>query len=432
MPLKQAVVLIHGVGEQVPMDTLRGFVRAVWTTNPGIIQPGKPTGVWSKPDEISQNYELRRLTTAENVRNQRTDFFEFYWADLMQDTELSHVWAWARVLLFRWPSRIPAQLRGLWCLLVLLGLAVVTAWLNSSFGWFAVPYEDTIKFGGGLLWAGLSWFLIHFAGDAARYLHVAPANIESRRKIRDAGIQLLENLEKSGKYDRIILVGHSLGTVIGYDILTLLWTKYNEKHATTAPAPALDALEAMVRNLPEDLRTLTPKEQDAFAQLYHGAQAARLAEMRSQQHPWLVSDFITMGSPLSHATVLMAANGRRLGEKFREREFPSCPPAMETVNNQRQCSYTTAAGARVPHHAAVFTTVRWTNLFFPCWATFWGDVIGGPVAKVFGPGVRDVPVRTLRGLGFFTHTAYWSLAPSFAPPSPPPPHIQELRAALKL
>jgi hypothetical protein len=27
---KQAVVVIHGMGEQRPMDTLRGFVRTVW------------------------------------------------------------------------------------------------------------------------------------------------------------------------------------------------------------------------------------------------------------------------------------------------------------------------------------------------------------------------------------------------------------------
>jgi hypothetical protein len=27
---KQAVVVIHGMGEQMPMDTIKGFVRAVW------------------------------------------------------------------------------------------------------------------------------------------------------------------------------------------------------------------------------------------------------------------------------------------------------------------------------------------------------------------------------------------------------------------
>jgi len=30
---KQAVLLIHGIGEQRPMDTLRGFVETVWTSD---------------------------------------------------------------------------------------------------------------------------------------------------------------------------------------------------------------------------------------------------------------------------------------------------------------------------------------------------------------------------------------------------------------
>ena len=30
---KQAVLLIHGIGEQRPMDTLRGFVDTVWTSD---------------------------------------------------------------------------------------------------------------------------------------------------------------------------------------------------------------------------------------------------------------------------------------------------------------------------------------------------------------------------------------------------------------
>ncbi|TIP96430.1 MAG: hypothetical protein E5X57_38255, partial [Mesorhizobium sp.] len=29
--LSQAVVIVHGMGEQRPMDTLRGFVQAVWS-----------------------------------------------------------------------------------------------------------------------------------------------------------------------------------------------------------------------------------------------------------------------------------------------------------------------------------------------------------------------------------------------------------------
>ena len=73
--MKQAVVLIHGIGEQVPMATLRGFVEAVWTTDPDVPKPHVPAQRWSKPDQVSGDFELRRLTTSENRDGRRTDFF---------------------------------------------------------------------------------------------------------------------------------------------------------------------------------------------------------------------------------------------------------------------------------------------------------------------------------------------------------------------
>ena len=48
---RQAVVLIHGIGEQRPMATLRGFVHA-------LLPKGE---YYSKPDDISDSFERRRL-----------------------------------------------------------------------------------------------------------------------------------------------------------------------------------------------------------------------------------------------------------------------------------------------------------------------------------------------------------------------------------
>ena len=49
---KQAIVVIHGIGEQRPMDTITDFVRAVWETDPDVCRNGKPlpAETWSKPD----------------------------------------------------------------------------------------------------------------------------------------------------------------------------------------------------------------------------------------------------------------------------------------------------------------------------------------------------------------------------------------------
>src|SRR5262245_47191859 len=112
MSTRQAVLLIHGIGEQRPMDTLRGFVDTVWSKDKGIHNPHAtvPDAVWSKPYELSEEFELRRLTTPDNRAHIRTDFFEFYWAHLMDGTQVGHVVAWARSLLLRSPGKVPGHL----------------------------------------------------------------------------------------------------------------------------------------------------------------------------------------------------------------------------------------------------------------------------------------------------------------------------------
>lgn len=445
---KQAVVLIHGIGEQVPMDTLRGFVEAVWVTDKGTRNERAETSeqkmaqvAWSKPDEISGDFELRRITTVENREGKRTDFFEFYWAHLMEGTTLSHVGAWVKVLLMRSPRRVPQQLLGLWIalwMLVLMGLAGLTA---KAAGW--LPEE-----GNGIWWMGFVWLLIggtvvglfvNVAGDAARYLHVAPANIAIRRRIREAGIELLEKLHKSGKYDRIVLVGHSLGTVVGYDILTHLWPRYNahtEIDSTPPTRPeaetgdvALERLEEMGR----EARSRGPLDVDA----YQAAQRRYFEELRKRKKKWLVTDFVTMGSPLAHAEVLMASNKEQFVDKKREREFPTCPPQIEGTLRKERFTYwakqTDESIAQwVPSHAAVFAPTRWTNLYFPCQKTLWGDLIGGPVAPAFGPGVKDVEVHTDMQWGLLTHTLYWSFPANHDKVAAAPSWIAALREALRI
>jgi len=88
----QAVVVIHGMGEQIPMDTIKGFVGAVWQKDDIITANGlpDPAEVWSKPDARTGSLELRRITTRESIvslpqfpNGVRTDFYELYWADLI-------------------------------------------------------------------------------------------------------------------------------------------------------------------------------------------------------------------------------------------------------------------------------------------------------------------------------------------------------------
>src|SRR5215218_11501791 len=228
MPGKQAVLLIHGIGEQRPMDTLRGFVRAVWTLDTSIHNSYAGHDVWSKPDNVSESFELRRLTTPRNAKEIRTDFFEFYWAHLMQGTTYGHVLRWARSLLIRDPRTVPVRLRlAYWVVVGLCVLAIAFAVFASGAGRSRMILPALLSTASTLLILPLIGFVLRsIVGDAARYLDPEPDNVQRRHEIRHAGVELLKTLHTRG-YDRIIIVGHSLGAVIGYDILTHTFPLYN-------------------------------------------------------------------------------------------------------------------------------------------------------------------------------------------------------------
>jgi hypothetical protein len=429
---KQAVVLIHGIGEQRPMQTLRGFVRSVWAESDDLKHRFATPGLWSKPDDVSASFELRRLTTSKSRSGLRTDFFEFYWAHMMQGTTVGDVVAWARVLLLRWPWRVPRPLLGIWLLLllalVLAALFAINAALPDDAKLVALPAWLSLAIGIGVL-PLLERVLRKVVGDAARYLNPAPANIDSRHRIRSAGLTLLANLHERD-YERIVIVGHSLGSVIGYDILTHAWARLHDEHGSPAKPQhaALERCEALAAAQPFD------------PEPYRAAQPDLAQELRANGNPWRVTDFVTLGSPLAYAAILLAQDEEELRVRQDDRELPTCPPVLEDERvdgkDHRRFSYRKRIEIadrrdrfiRVPHHAAVFAPVRWTNLFFPPRRTLWGDLISGALAPVFGPGIRDVPLSTGQRGGLLSHTLYWRLpkGPAAAP------HVRALRNSLAL
>ena len=253
--MRQAVVIIHGIGEQRPMETLRAFVAGAL----GLVdKEALNKFVFSKPDRIDDTLELRRLSvsTKENVKEStlekdcETDFYELYWQHLMQDTSWFSVRAWVLDLVFS--RKLNPRLRSVhrWVLgFIAAGIVAIAAlgmvlwlYLVGSPLWqsAAKPVIFSVSLAGALGWLArrpLKWlffgraerFFLGYVGDAARYLTPDPPNIKSRRDIRTAGLTLLRGLHEDElrRYERIILVGHSLGSVIAYDVITWLW---QERH----------------------------------------------------------------------------------------------------------------------------------------------------------------------------------------------------------
>lgn len=421
--MKQAVVLIHGIGEQKPMETLRSFVSA-------ILSPAADgqEQFWSKPDSMSKLFELRRLQT---LGRTKTHFYEYYWAYHVDGTKLSHLGGWFIDLLFRRWCNIPKALRGIWLLswslTGMLAFLVVSGGLAYFQEWYALQLDY------GPVWivltlfaTSLQGFLVHYLGDAARYLSPQPRNIALRQKIRAEGILLLKQLHDSRDYDRIIIVGHSLGSVIGYDLVTQLWIDYNNVYDFKTHAPTLDKMLAEGVS-PQPVigdalfkagNALSSDESPEAVERYRAAQLEGWKEQRQWGNMWRISDLVTLGSPLAHSMLLMSRNCKDFEARKRQRELPTCPPVKDSKGYAYRGDTINIKGSGrkfsplILHHAAPFAVTRWTNIFFTAHFGLFGDIIGGPLRNVLGAGVKDIPV-TLKSWRRFTpaaHTAYWKLA----------------------
>jgi hypothetical protein len=477
---KQAIVVIHGMGEQRPMDTIRGFVNAVWKTDSTITANGlpDPAEAWSKPDLRTGSLELRRITTRQSIATGtfptgvRSDFYELYWADLSGGSTWSHVRDWVVGLLLRNPfTRVPRGVMLAWITLWFVALLVVVLAvamalpLDASVGGFE-PWKHV-----PLLWlSGVpGWvlglvavilaaiahgFVVPYFGRVVRYTQATPDNIAARKNVRERGLKLLAELHQE-EYERIIIVGHSLGSVVAYDLIRYFWATRTESHSVKEGTPEFQALCALVRatenlvNGPEDTR------REELIEAYREAQTAFCRVLRQRRKPaaneadprWLITDFITLGCPLTHAEFLLASSAHDLESRKEGREFPTSPPLRERLDPDvvararraglpinddapRLFCFPFGTDGWQLHHAAPYAAVRWTNIYDPARLIFFGDIISGAAAPAFGPGVIDVDLRSLRGQSWrFTHTHYWSGAVEGVQP---PRHIVELREALHL
>lgn len=536
---KQAVIVVHGMGEQRPLETLREFVEGVYGENPSLSgardealqrmmgakeEESKPADnmVWIVPDKATGSAELRRISTPTNSGGIRTDFYEFYWADVMQGTPLELLFDWLQGLLLRSPANVPPRVRVILAWLLLWAVAIVTVVmaifgaapdsalfepLRNALGRFFTDYRQWVAgvlIGVGLvvlilrissartpqdvklslpvlaialglvvsfappemfdqprLWAWLVTFMgaafftklaAPYVGDVARYAKATPATVEKRGIIRARGLQLLRDIHgKMGpdglpEYDRIVLVGHSLGTFVAYDLLLQYWAEDGPSHRSKVADGSLWVSEKPVIDALGKIDTLTqqvwpqpgcdPVDAGFNPDTHRTAQEEAFAALARSQLRWRISDFITLGSPLTHADFLLVEGSKALEKAFGERLFASSPPRPDWPNTSML--YNDWAGLRGPfaHFAAPFAAVKWTNIYDEHWFPLLGDIVSGPLARSFGPGVKQVPV-TMRRAGrpplinrVFTHTLYWRWQKGYESPSPE--HIRALRKALDL
>lgn len=457
---KVAVVLIHGIGDQTPMETLRSFVEAVLSKDSAIVSdpadapenaelqpgpaplspaqpsPGDPSEektrwrerplYWSKPDNLSGSYELRRFTTSTGGRGGvAIDFYEYYWAHLMDGNALSHSLQWLNNLLLLWPKSVPPILRRLWWAvwLLIIAIAVAMAAIGTETPIGLIAGTGALLLAGAKLVADLA--LRDWVGDAARYFNARPANVNVRNAIRKGGVELLEKLHRTGNYHRVIVVGHSLGSAIALDILYHYWSIASVRHGSP-DRPFTDAIECLQRTIMDASNSGTPD--------WKALQKAVWQDLRNNGTPWRITDLITLGSPLTHLPFLTGLDQRVFEDRLAMREFPKCPPIIDGKSLTYPVAYELPDGQKrsiaTIHHAGCFAATRWTNIYFPHNGWIGGDPVGGPLKELFGDAVDDRQVFTQRWRGRLNHIHYWRDDPRDRGSRQAP--LRVLKAALNL
>lgn len=293
----------------------------------------------------------------------------------------------------------------------------------------------------GTAWLGR--LFLDVVGDAARYFTNSPGNLEDREEIRLGLVKLLTELHDrrdpvtgQHEYDRVVVVAHSLGSVIAYDALTALWARRSPllglSHSDGEPTDRLEMLlreaEAEVGNHPgvesAGDGTGAAFDPDRYRRiqdrLFRVAWADSHDVLAGERQPggsrWIVSDLVTLGSPLTYAEALLVEGGQpALRIALRQRLLHRCPPVPQRSESQsgtplrfRWWKGPGQGHGTHFHHAATFAVTRWTNLYYA------DDLVGGPLASQLGLGIDDVPLPSkeakrslLRFVLRMPHTKYW-------------------------
>lgn len=254
-----AVVVVHGMGQQVPYETLGLLAES-------LVGPEGQAGL--AIDRVKLTDAGAPLSRVEvTLGRTQVHIYEGYWAPLtagkvgVRDTVGFLVAGLLRGVssrllgggfkrwMFDKVQELPIKRGTVLSLLIAFATLVVLAlpaiwalgqWTTiQQMGFLAYVKAHSLVFLGAVallgLYAWVLWFvLVEYVGDVALYVsaHTVSRFEETRTAIQQAVLTVLRQVylaEHHGRrdYDRIVLVGHSLGTVVAYDALnaSIAWDR---------------------------------------------------------------------------------------------------------------------------------------------------------------------------------------------------------------
>lgn len=244
---RTAFMVIHGIGEQMPLETLDSYAR-------GIIAELRSAGVrCSIEHRIAERGSgddrwMESFVRLSGEGGGSIDIHECYWAYLTEEkASLGDILNWllrtatATVRYYRENLELQAAYEGrrkdrrgffsypIWGLLIAI---MVFCPLLRLGGLFVPKFVRTLL--GKLGKPAATAILADYVGDVTVYTTTDEKSkfFPIRNRILSVSQSLLENLLSDPQYDRVIVAGHSLGSVIAYDTLNRLNIKAN-LHADT-------------------------------------------------------------------------------------------------------------------------------------------------------------------------------------------------------
>src|SRR6266487_3572737 len=130
---RTAVLVVHGIGSQRALETVRGVIRGVWLDSENPHDKGRR--IWTHPERDGADIDLSVMTTNEvpDSKDKRSvDFHELYWAHLMSETKPVAVLLWLYELCRKGPIMKPGTNGLWWAAAIFLGL------MNLSFALLAL------------------------------------------------------------------------------------------------------------------------------------------------------------------------------------------------------------------------------------------------------------------------------------------------------
>ncbi|MBH8556058.1 hypothetical protein I8751_27715 [Nostocaceae cyanobacterium CENA357] len=252
---RTAFLLIHGVGQQNPLETMDYFARNLLKQFNKQKLPFKLEHLITKRRLSTGSYwteSFVRLSSTDAEPEWLIDVHEYYWAPNTESKiSVPEILQWAertlegtinfynrkdnkdlldqllahknRASLFKFRLRLltiflrifnfvyPALRTGIWLILLLIGPFLRGYFLQSA--WKLSKEVATPP-------------LVNFVGDVAIYSITDPKSPyrKIRQQILTESLTLLKAIlkDKQANYDQVILAGHSLGSCIAYDTLNLL------------------------------------------------------------------------------------------------------------------------------------------------------------------------------------------------------------------